>query len=305
MGEPSLPKATTPAKKKKGSAWAQGKPRTLLEFVHLRDWSNVKYIKDLELTDLEVHMILTSADVAPRTAGSLNARDRRDADEMLKDMPVKHRYEAYAIYMNQVSAKTLLVWDSPAMRRWTDEAYTLARAVNPVHFAFEKGYVMAADYEPVLQRDASSLEAFTDLFLYLMLVKGSGYVMKTYRPNAKALLPKPKTVKIGARPIAASAIKKGMKIDPTKVRVYRGGKEFELTPNQIRWANKPGKIIKTTHGASLNTDPGATIMQKLGAYRVQTIPKELMIIQRGPKNITHFEIVPSTTALEKLQCSGW
>jgi outer membrane biosynthesis protein TonB len=82
--------------------------------------------------------------------------------------------------------------------------------------------------------------------------------------------------------------KPGEEIDPREVDVFRGGESFEATPNQYKLA--PDGSLKTTHGISLDTDAAA--MGKFGgATKINTIPPELKIIQRGGK-LGHFEIVP-------------
>ncbi len=49
-------------------------------------------------------------------------------------------------------------------------------------------------------------------------------------------------------------------------------------------------LVKLTHGLSLDLD--AAVMQKFGgAFRIESLPQELRIIQRGNR-MGHFEIVP-------------
>ncbi len=71
--------------------------------------------------------------------------------------------------------------------------------------------------------------------------------------------------------------------------LYRGGSSLEIKPNEVKI--KDG-FVQTTHGPSLNTDP--TKLGKFGgAFRVENLPDELQIIQRG-KDLGHFEIVPKS-----------
>ncbi|MEK3825864.1 RHS repeat-associated core domain-containing protein [Paenibacillus sp. FSL K6-1558] len=75
-----------------------------------------------------------------------------------------------------------------------------------------------------------------------------------------------------------------------KVEVYRGGKTFEVRTNEVKLDKKTG-LVKTTHGLSLDINPN-TISKFGGAYRIDSIPDGLKIIQRGSR-LEHFEIVPA------------
>ena len=48
--------------------------------------------------------------------------------------------------------------------------------------------------------------------------------------------------------------------------------------------------MKTTHGVSINVDPNND-SKFGGAYKIESIPEGLKIVQRGTK-LEHFEIVP-------------
>jgi RHS repeat-associated protein len=78
--------------------------------------------------------------------------------------------------------------------------------------------------------------------------------------------------------------------------LYRGGNNFNVRPN-IDVNIKDG-LVQTNKGVSLNMDP-SKVEKFGGAYRVESIPDQLKIIQRGV-NPGHFEIVPkSPMPLEK------
>jgi hypothetical protein len=77
-------------------------------------------------------------------------------------------------------------------------------------------------------------------------------------------------------------------IDPALVSVYRGGRDLQVKPGDIK-VGKDG-LLQTTHGLSLDTD-SARLAGFGGAYRVKSIPAELQIVQRGVRD-THFEVVP-------------
>ena len=71
------------------------------------------------------------------------------------------------------------------------------------------------------------------------------------------------------------------------ITVYRGGSNIDVRDIDVRI--KDG-MVQTTRGPSLNSDP--TKVEKFGgAYRVERLPEELQIIQRGT-DPSHYEIVP-------------
>ncbi|MCY9528554.1 hypothetical protein M5X04_04285 [Paenibacillus alvei] len=76
----------------------------------------------------------------------------------------------------------------------------------------------------------------------------------------------------------------------SNVNVYRGGNSFQVKPNEVKIDKETG-LVKTTHGISLDTNPN-TISKFGGAYRIDSLPDGLKIIQRGSR-LEHFEIVPS------------
>ena len=84
-----------------------------------------------------------------------------------------------------------------------------------------------------------------------------------------------------------------------KVSVYRGGTSFQLKPGEFK-INKETGLVKTTHGVSLDVDAN-TVAKFGGAYKIESIPEGLKIIQRG-KRAEHFEIVPTKEiSVEKFQ----
>ncbi len=81
-----------------------------------------------------------------------------------------------------------------------------------------------------------------------------------------------------------------MEIDPTEVNVYRGGNSLHAREGADIQIDRVTGLVKTTHGLSLDLDAAA--MQRFGgAFRVESIPPELRIVQRGQR-LGHFEIVP-------------
>jgi len=70
--------------------------------------------------------------------------------------------------------------------------------------------------------------------------------------------------------------------------LYRGGADIRVREN-IDVKIKDG-MVQTNKGPSLNMDP-EKVKQFGGAYRVESMPDELTVIQRGT-DPGHFEIVP-------------
>lgn len=84
-----------------------------------------------------------------------------------------------------------------------------------------------------------------------------------------------------------------------EVPVYRGGKDFKVKPNEVKVGGKTG-LLKDTHGVSVDVNPD-TVSKFGGAYKIDSLPDGLKIIQRGLRS-EHFEIVPSTPmTLEEFQ----
>lgn len=75
-----------------------------------------------------------------------------------------------------------------------------------------------------------------------------------------------------------------------EVAVYRGGNDFTIKPGEVKIDSKTG-LVKTTHGVSLDVNPD-TVSKFGGAYRIESLPEGLRIIQRGSR-AEHFEIVPA------------
>jgi hypothetical protein len=81
----------------------------------------------------------------------------------------------------------------------------------------------------------------------------------------------------------------GMKIDPTRVNINRGGKLLVARVGVDIQIDRATGLVKPTHGLSLDLD--ARLMQKFGgAFRVESIPRELRIVQRGSR-LGHIEVV--------------
>ena len=71
--------------------------------------------------------------------------------------------------------------------------------------------------------------------------------------------------------------------------VYRGGDDFTVKSNEVKINPETGDV-KTTHGVSLDVNP-ETVSRFGGAYKIESLPEGLKIIQRGARP-EHFEIVP-------------
>jgi uncharacterized protein DUF4157 len=82
-----------------------------------------------------------------------------------------------------------------------------------------------------------------------------------------------------------------MEIDPAQVNVFRGGPWLNVRENTDVQYVKGTNKLKLDFGLSL--DVNASAMDAFGgAYRIDSIPPELRIVQRGTKNLGHFEIMP-------------
>jgi len=82
-----------------------------------------------------------------------------------------------------------------------------------------------------------------------------------------------------------------MRIDPSDVSIFRGGNSLEARTIDFK-TDKATGLVKTTHGLSL--DVSAEAMSRFGgAFRIDSLPEGLQIIQRG-KKLGHFEIVPTS-----------
>ena len=91
------------------------------------------------------------------------------------------------------------------------------------------------------------------------------------------------------RTLTAKDVTPGAEIDPSAVNVFRGGSSLRLKPGEAK-VDKATGLVKTTHGPSLDVDAAA--MDKFGgAHRIDSVPTDLRILQRG-KNLGHFEVVP-------------
>ena len=76
----------------------------------------------------------------------------------------------------------------------------------------------------------------------------------------------------------------------TQSSVYRGGNSFTASSKDIR-INPATGLLKTSHGISLNVNP-SSLSGFGGAYRIETMPMGVDIIQRG-MSPEHYEIVPT------------
>jgi RHS repeat-associated protein len=146
-------------------------------------------IMDLNLTLTESYAIISSAPEKYRTIwteSNLTPRHRREADEAYSMLPVRWRYRAMAMDVNERKAKSILLFRHSAFQAYVKETYRLWRALNPVHFCAEKGYVIGSGREPILLEDASRIEAAGKVVLYLAIMKGASWSMSHLRGLALA-----------------------------------------------------------------------------------------------------------------------
>ena len=86
------------------------------------------------------------------------------------------------------------------------------------------------------------------------------------------------------------AAKVTVKYGDEAVSVYRGGNSFTIKSGEIKIDSATG-MVKDTHGISLDVNPN-TVSKFGGAYKIDSLPDGLKIIQRGTR-AEHFEIVPT------------
>jgi hypothetical protein len=90
--------------------------------------------------------------------------------------------------------------------------------------------------------------------------------------------------------LAPHQVTRGMEINPAEFSVYRGGDSLEARVGVDIQVDPVTGLVKPTHGLSLDLDADA--MERFGgAFLVESVPRELKIIQRG-RRMGHFEIVP-------------
>lgn len=81
-----------------------------------------------------------------------------------------------------------------------------------------------------------------------------------------------------------------VKYSDEAVNIYRGGGDFTVELKDIK-IDKATGLVKDTHGLSLDINPD-TVSKFGGAYKIESIPDGLKVIQRGSR-AEHFEIVPT------------
>jgi len=81
--------------------------------------------------------------------------------------------------------------------------------------------------------------------------------------------------------------------------VYRGGANLEVRSNDVK-VDKSTGMVQPGRGVSVNVDP-AKVEKFGGAFKVESVPSELEVIQRG-MDPNHFEIAPrQAMTLERFQ----
>jgi len=71
---------------------------------------------------------------------------------------------------------------------------------------------------------------------------------------------------------------------------YRGGQSLEPSSEEVKFNPLTG-LLRTTHGVSVFDSP-EQVERFGGAYRLESIPATLAVIQRG-RDLRHHEIVPA------------
>jgi RHS repeat-associated protein len=92
-----------------------------------------------------------------------------------------------------------------------------------------------------------------------------------------------------ARPLTSKEVTAGMEIDPSQVRVFRGGNSFKLKPGEVKIDPTTG-MVKPSRGLSLDINPD-NLARFGGARQITSVPNDLKIVQVGNR-LEHFEVVP-------------
>jgi hypothetical protein len=72
--------------------------------------------------------------------------------------------------------------------------------------------------------------------------------------------------------------------------VYRGGPSLTPTPRDVKVDAATG-LVQPIRGVSVHADP-AKVQRFGGAYRIESIPASLKVVQRG-RDPEHYEIIPA------------
>ena len=129
------------------------------------------------------------------------------------------------------------------------------------------------------------------MFADYELRKEKSYMEPTRKFRKKT---NPTTPLVNSPSTATRNVVSFIQINPTTrkpiVDVYRGGKSFKIKEDEVK-VNSKG-FVKTTHGVSVNM-LSSNVSRFGGAYKIESIPEGLKIIQRG-QNFNHYEIVPQS-----------
>ena len=143
---------------------------------------------------------------------------------------------------------------------------------------------------------AGATVATTPILMSMSSSSGGGGEKKSDNDDSGK---KPEAKKTEPQSVDKANIKPGMELDPTKSKVFRGGKDLTLKSGEVKVDPTTG-LVKSSHGPSLDVN-AATVEKFGGAHQIKSIPSELKILQRGGR-LEHFEIVPKEPmAMDKFQ----
>ncbi|WP_224368739.1 hypothetical protein [Hyalangium versicolor] len=99
--------------------------------------------------------------------------------------------EGYAHWENRRRIVNHYVWTHPATLQLSLGLYGLARDVNPLHFALERGWQMGSGQEMFTEREVSQLGAAQEFFTALAVGVAAGKLMTATRPVPGWGIPEP------------------------------------------------------------------------------------------------------------------
>ena len=173
--------------------------------------------------------------------------------------------------------------------------------VNGIQYAYYIGaselpngfisYVQQESDSTALVPSSSNLPALSKQY---MMEYNAGYYIIPYAMNIGEYLQNFEEIYLYDNVLVVNPIegagKVTVKYGDEAVSVYRGGSDFTIKAGEIK-IDKATGMVTSTHGVSLDVNPN-TVSKFGGAYKIDSLPDGLQIIQRGSR-AEHFEIVPT------------
>lgn len=140
----------------------------------------------LVLDGEEIEAILGEGDQALRSLP--NELYKANARELYPDVPVDEAYDLHIASLNDARARLRLVLRTGPLKEYVHELYKTIRSFNPPHFLFEKGICIVIGEEPVLVEETSQIDSFFEVVAYVVVMKGTEWVLSMLRGAALAPL---------------------------------------------------------------------------------------------------------------------